>query len=45
MALLAGEKRGQVALVQPIEGVEETTAETLAIYRVSISSILPKLQY
>jgi hypothetical protein len=36
MALFAGEERGKVALVQPIEGVEEATAETLAVYRVSI---------
>jgi hypothetical protein len=43
MALFAGEERGQVALVQPVEGVEEATAETLAVCRVSISLILPKL--
>jgi hypothetical protein len=36
MALLAGEERGQVEFVQPVEGVEEATAETLAVYRVSI---------
>jgi hypothetical protein len=43
MALLASEERGQVELVKPVEGVEEATAETLAIYRFSISLILPKL--
>jgi hypothetical protein len=45
MALLAGEERGQVALVQPIEGVEKTTAETLWQFTGFLFSLLlPKLQ-